>query len=314
MKLRYLGKTGMQVSLVGLGCNNFTGRIDAQASKKVIHKALDLGITFFDTADKYGVDAGSETVIGDSLGDRRKDVVLATKWGLPIGSDMTRRGSSRRYIMSAVEDSLKRLKTDWIDLYQAHVLDPATPVEETLRALDDLIHQGKVRYIGCSSFPSWRVVEALWTSKHLGLNPFVSCQDHYNLITRDIERDLLPAAQQYGMGLLPYYPLANGALSGKYKRNASMPDGARMTNDKAIAARFLTDASWAKLEQLDKFCSERNRSMLELAFSWLAAKPFVSSIIAGATKPEQLEMNARAIEWELSPDDLAKLDQITLQG
>jgi len=210
VKLRKLGNSGLQVSVIGLGCNNFSWHIDLEASRKVIDKAIDLGITLFDTADVYGQRGGSETCLGRILGDRRKDIVLATKCGLPMDDAGVLKGASRRYIMSAVEACLTRLKTDWIDLFQIHVYDPLTPIEETLRALDDLVRQGKVRYIGCSSFPSWRVVEAQWTSKHLGLNSFVSCQDHYNLLYRDIERELVPAAQAYGMGLLPYFPLASG--------------------------------------------------------------------------------------------------------
>jgi aryl-alcohol dehydrogenase-like predicted oxidoreductase len=311
VKLRKLGNSGLQVSVIGLGCNNFSWHIDLEASRKVIDKAIDLGITLFDTADVYGQRGGSETVMGQILGDRRKDIVLATKCGLPMDDAGVLKGASRRYIMSAVEASLTRLKTDWIDLYQIHVYDPLTPIEETLRALDDLVRQGKVRYIGCSSFPSWRVVESQWTSKHLGFNAFVSCQDHYNLLYRDIERELLPAAQAYGMGLLPYFPLASGALTGKYKRNAPMPEGARLTNVKRLADTYLGDAQWNKIEALEKFCAERNHSMVELAFSWLAARPQVSSIIAGATRPEQLEMNVKAADWALTPEDLAEIDRIT---
>ncbi|HSC70609.1 MAG TPA: aldo/keto reductase, partial [Candidatus Methylomirabilis sp.] len=195
MKQRTLGRCGLQVSLVGLGCNNFGGRIDLEASRKVIHKALDLGVTLFDTADIYGERGGSETILGQVLGDRRKDVVLATKFGMPMDDAGFLKGASRRYVLSAVESSLRRLKTDWIDLYQLHTPDPLTPIEETLRSLEDLIRQGKVRYIGCSNLPAWQVVDALWTARHLGVSAFVSCQDEYSLLVRDPERELLPAME-----------------------------------------------------------------------------------------------------------------------
>src|SRR5579885_2870076 len=231
MKLRNLGNSGLLVSLVGLGCNNFGGRIGPEPSRKVIDRAIELGITLFDTADIYGEKGGSETILGDVLGKRRKDIVLATKFGMPMDSSGILKGGSRRYIVSAVEASLSRLKTDWIDLYQIHQPDPLTPIEETLRALDDLIHQGKVRYIGCSNLTAWQVVDAQWTSKTLGLNSFISCQDEYSLLVRDIERELLPAMQAHRLGLLPYFPLASGLLSGKYKRN-HLPEDARLTKSK----------------------------------------------------------------------------------
>jgi aryl-alcohol dehydrogenase-like predicted oxidoreductase len=203
MKERNLGKSGLRVSLVGLGCNNFGGRIDLEATRKVVHKAFDCGITFFDTADTYGERGGSETCLGQILGDRRKDIVLATKFGMPMDDAGRMKGASRRYIMSAVEASLKRLNTDWIDLYQLHQYDPLTPIEETLRALDDLVHQGKVRHIGCSNLPSWRVVEAQWTARVEHLGAFICCQDEYSLLVREIEKDLLPAMEAYGMSLCP---------------------------------------------------------------------------------------------------------------
>jgi len=311
MKQRTLGKSGLQVSLVGLGCNNFGGRIDLEASRKVVHKALDLGITLFDTADFYGERGGSETVLGQVLGDRRKDIVLATKFGMPMDDAGILKGASRRYMLSAVEASLRRLKTDWIDLYQLHTPDPLTPIEETLRALEDLIRQGKVRYLGCSNLPAWQVVEALWTARHLGVNAFVSCQDEYSLLVRDPERELLPAMEAYGLGLLPYFPLACGLLSGKYKRNTPMPEGARLTTTQRFADRYLTDANWQTLERLEGYCATRGRSVLELALSWLAARPPVCSVIAGATRPEQVEQNVKAIDWVLTPDDMAEIDRLT---
>lgn len=308
MKRRTLGRSGLQVSMIGLGCNNFGGRIDLEASRKVVHKALDLGITLFDTADFYGNCGGSETCLGQILGDRRKDIVLATKFGYQMDKAGTMKGASRRYIMSAVEASLQRLKTDWIDLYQLHVPDPLTPIEETLRALDDLVRQGKVRYIGCSNLVAWRVVEAQWTARQLGINSFVCCQDEYSLLVRGIERDLLPAMDCYGLGLLPYFPLASGLLTGKYRRNEPLPEGARLTNWKNLADRFINDTNWQIVERLENFCARRGHSLLELAFSWLVAKPIVLSVIAGATKPEQVEQNVQAGAWVLTQEDLEEID------
>jgi len=311
---RNLGKSGLRVSLVGLGCNNFGGRIDLEASRKVVHKALDLGITLLDTADIYGDRGGSEDVLGQILGDRRKDIVLATKFAMPMDDAETLKGASRRYIMRAVEASLRRLRTDWIDLYQLHRPDPLTPIEETLRALDDLIHQGKVRYVGCSNLPAWQVVEAQWTARSGGLTPFISCQDEYSLVVRDIERELMPAMQAYGLGLLPFFPLASGLLTGKYQRNKPMPEGARLTNTQRLADRYLTEANWTIVERLQDFCAKRGHSLLELAFSWLAARPAVASVIAGATKPEQVEQNVAAVGWTLTADDLAEIDRLSKPG
>ena len=311
MELRNLGRSGLSVSLVGLGCNNFGGRIDLEASREVVHKALDLGVTLLDTADTYGNFGGSETCLGEILGARRKDVVLATKFGMPMNAEGTIKGASRRYIMSEVEASLKRLKTDWIDLYQLHQPDPLTPIEETLRTLDDLVHQGKVRYIGCSNLPAWQVVEAHWTARDLGLNAFVSAQDEYSLVVRDVDRELIPALQAYDMGLLPFFPLASGLLTGKYRRNAPLPAGTRLANAPRMVDRFLTQTNWQIAERLQDFAATRGHSLLELAFSWLAARPQVASVIAGATKPEQLEENVKAVGWTLSAEDIAEIDRIT---
>jgi aryl-alcohol dehydrogenase-like predicted oxidoreductase len=311
MKMRNLGKSGLQVSLVGLGCNNFGGRLDLAATRKVVHRALDLGITLFDTADIYGERGRSEEYLGESLGDRRKDIVLATKFAMAMDDAGTRKGASRRYILSAVEASLKRLKTDWIDLYQLHQPDPLTPIEETLRTLDDLIRHGKVRYIGCSNLPAWQVVEALWTAEHAMLYSFVSCQDEYSLVVREPERELIPAMQRFGLGLLPYFPLASGLLTGKYQRNAPMPEGARLTGTKRLADRYLTEANWRIVERLEEFCVRRGRTLLELAFSWLAGRPMVASVIAGATRPEQVEANVRAVEWNLTAEDVAEIERLS---
>lgn len=311
MEQRTLGKSGLKVTAVGLGCNNFGGRIDFEASRKVIHKALDLGITLFDTADVYGNYGGSEEILGQCLGDRRKDIVLATKFGQEMDKAETLKGASRRYIMSAVEASLKRLKTDWIDLYQVHCPDPSTPIEETLRALDDLVRQGKVRYIGCSKFAAWQVVESQWVSRHHNLNAFVSCQDEYSLLRRGLETSLQPAMRAYGLGLIPYSPLAGGFLTGKYKKNAPLPEGARITKNKRAAERWLNDTNWTIVERLDNFSQQRGHSLLELAFSWLASRPPVASVIAGATKPEQLELNVRAVDWTLTAGDMEVIDGLT---
>src|SRR4051794_10676971 len=311
MQIRNLGGSGLRVSAVGLGCNNFGQRTDLETSRKVIHKAIDLGITLFDTADIYAGMGGSETVLGQVLGDRRKDIMLATKFSKPMSTDGTKQGASRRYIMSAVEASLKRLNTDYIDLYQQHDYDPLTPIEETLRALDDLIRQGKVRYIGNSNFPAWRIAEAEFIARQLNVNPFVSCQDEYSLVVRDIEKDLLPAAQQYNLGLLPFFPLASGLLTGKYKRGAAAPEDTRFAKAPALRERYVTARNEDIVERLQIFAKERGHSMLELAFSWLASRPQVSSVIAGATRVEQVEQNVKAIDWALSAEEIAEIDGIT---
>jgi aryl-alcohol dehydrogenase-like predicted oxidoreductase len=300
-----LGQSGLKVSRVGLGCNNFGGRLDAEGSKAVIRKALDLGVTLFDTADVYGNRGGSETILGDYLGSEREKVVLATKFGWEMGP--SERGASRRYIYKAVQASLKRLKTDHIDLYQLHKPDPETPLEETLRTLNDLIRQGAVRYIGCSNMPAWQVVEAQWVAKSLGIEGFISCQDEYSLLERKVEAELLPAMRAHGLGLLPYFPLASGLLTGKYKRGAPMPEGARLSKSQQLASDFLTERNWRIVEALDGYCQARGRTLLELAFSWLAANPTVSSVIAGATRPEQVEQNVAAVNWRLSPEELEEI-------
>jgi aryl-alcohol dehydrogenase-like predicted oxidoreductase len=310
MTLRTLGKSGLQVSLVGLGCNNFGVRTDPERSRKVIQKALDLGITLFDTADMYANRGGSETILGETLGARRKDIVLATKFGMPMDEAGTLKGASRRYIYAALEASLRRLKTDWIDLYYLHRPDPATPIEETLRTLEDLIRQGKVRYIACSNFAAWQVVEAAWTSRQLGTNGFIACQNEYSLLVRDAEKELVPAMEACGLSLVPYYPLAGGLLSGKYGRDAPRPEGARLSYLKPQADRFLTDANWQKVERLEAFCAARGHSLIELAFGWLAAHPIVASVIAGATRPEQVEQNVAACTWVLTPEEMAEVDRL----
>ncbi len=312
MELRNLGGSGLRVSTIGLGCNNFGGRIDLEAARKVIHKALDVGVTLFDTADAYGERGGSETCMGQVLGEARKRIVLATKFGLPMDDTGESEGGSRRYIFAAVEPSLRRLKTEWIDLYQLHRPDPRTPIEETLRALEDLSRAGKILYYSCSNLPAWQVVEAQWTAKTLNFAGFISCQDEYSVVVRDAERDLMPAMRAYGLGLLPYFPLASGLLTGKYRRNMPLPEEAGLTKTKRLADRYLTETNWAKSEKLIDFAEARGRTPLELAFSWRLARTPVASVIAGATKPEQIEQNAKAGAWKMTEDNLAEVDRITL--
>jgi aryl-alcohol dehydrogenase-like predicted oxidoreductase len=311
MELRNLGSSGLRVSAVGLGCNNLGGRLDGAASRVVVQAALSNGITLFDTADHYPLSAygKSEELLGDALGRHRADVVIATKVGLPMDNAGLKRGSSRRYIMSAVEESFRRLKTDWIDLYQLHVPDPLTPIEETVRALDDLVTQGKVRYTGCSNFAAWQVMDAVWTAKGLLRTPLVSCQSEYSLLARDIERELVPAMRAHGLGFLPYFPLASGVLSGKYLGGA-MPAGTRISNQARLKDRFLNAKNVAKAEALAKFAQARGRTLLDLAFAWLLARPTVASVIAGASNPEQVQQNVKAATWTLTSEELAEVDNI----
>ena len=311
MEQRNLGRSGLIVSAVGLGCNNFGGRIDMAATRAVVHKALDLGVTFFDTSDTYGECGGSEEYLGRALAGRRNDIVLATKFARPMDRDGRLQGASRRYIMSAVEASLRRLNTDHIDLYQQHIADPRTPIEETLRALDDLIRQGKIRYIASSTLSAWQVVEAQWTSIHFNLDRFVACQERYSLLERELDQELMPVLQSYGLGLIPFSPLANGLLTGKYQRNAAPPAGSRLAAMPQVAERYLTEANWQTVERLGAFCSARGRGLLALAISWLLHRPMVASVIAGATAPEQVAANVEAAGWALSREDMDEIDRIT---
>ena len=311
MEIRNLGRSGLRVSAIGLGCNNFGGRLDEAGSKAVMHAAFDAGITLFDTADVYGDRGGSEQLMGQVIGPMRHSMVLATKFCMPMDATGVLAGGSRRYIMKAVEASLTRLRTDYIDLYQMHRMDPRTPIEESLRALSDLVTQGKIRYFGCSNFTGWRMVEAQWTARTLGLPGFVSAQDEYSLVKREHEADLLPALREYGLGLLPYFPLASGLLTGKYRRNAPMPEGARLTKAPSSAERFLIERNWAISEKLSDYAEARGHTILELAVSWLLAQAPVSSVIAGATKVEQVAQNVAAGGWTLSAEELAEIDAIT---
>ena len=316
MELRNLGRSGLLVSAVGLGCNNFGWRIEVEPSRKVVHKALDVGITLLDTADVYGGNGESEDMLGQILGARRKDVVLATKFASGLGPLQGQRFGSRAYVMGAVEASLKRLRTDWIDLYQLHWPDPRTPMEETLRALDDLVHQGKVRYIGISNHTAWQIADAAWIAKHHNLNAFVSSQDEYSLLVRGVEKEMIPAMREFGLGLLPYFPLAAGLLTGKYKKGEKPGADTRFAsaNMGRLGQKYMTDANWPIVEGLEKLVAARGHTMLELAFSWLLANPTVSSVIAGATTPEQIEANAKAASWKIGAEDLAEIDKITAQA
>jgi aryl-alcohol dehydrogenase-like predicted oxidoreductase len=310
MVKRKLGSSTLEVSVVGLGGNNFGGRIDFEATSRVVHKAIEIGINLIDTADSYGNKGGSEEWLGQVLGEKRKQIVLATKFGLPMDRELG--GASRRYVMQAVEASLKRLRTDWIDLYQLHRPDPQTPIEETLRALDDLVRQGKVRFIGCSNLSAQQVADAQATARRHGLAQFVSSQDEYSLLVRDVERELVPTAKRLGLGLLPYFPLASGLLTGKYKRGAVLPPGSRLSKNARHAQRFASERNWRIVAELEAFAARRGHTLLELAFSWLLRDEVVASVIAGATDAQQVEQNVRAAGWKLSVDDLAQIDRITL--
>ena len=314
MPYRRLGNSGLAVSVVGLGCNSFGRRIDQAQAQSVVDAAIDCGITLFDTADIYGTPAGaSEEFLGAALrsNGRRADVVIATKFGGDMaganGADWDARGS-RRYIARAVEASLRRLGTDYIDLYQIHRPDPATPVAETLSALDDLVRAGKVRYLGSSNFSGWQVADAAWTARTDHLTPFISAQNEYSLIERSVESDLIPACQAYGVGLLPYFPLANGLLTGRYRRDA-IPSGSRLSQDRYTD--YLAKAPWSAIDALASFAQERGLSMVDVAIGGLAAKPTVGSVIAGATSPDQVRTNTAAAAWIPSIDDLATLDRLT---
>ena len=310
MEFNRLGSSGLHVSAVGLGCNNFGMRIDKEQTAEVVNKALDVGINFFDTADMYG-GTQSETFLGAALGERRKDVIVATKFVGPVGQGPLNRGASRRHMFDAVEASLRRLDTDFIDLYQIHFPDETTPIEETLRALDDLVRQGKIRYVGCSNFSGWQVVEAQWITRTNGLSPVISAQNEYNLLNRRVERELVGACNAYGVGVLPYFPLASGFLTGKYRKGEKPPEGTRIAAWGARGEQILTDRNFEILDGLEAFAKAREKSMLELAIGWLASQPHVPSVIAGATKPEQVEQNTAAAGWKLTSAELAEVDTIT---
>ena len=314
MELRRLGHSGLTVSVVGLGCNNLgregTASRTQEGADAVVHAALDAGITLFDVADTYGAEPGlSETMLGRALGSRRDEVVVATKFGMDVrganGPDFGARGS-RRYLTTAVEASLRRLGTDRIDLYQLHTPDPLTPVEETLDALDDLVRAGKVRYIGHSNLAGWQIADAEHTARARGGARFISSQSHYNLLDRRAELEVTPAAEHFGLGVLPYFPLASGLLTGKYS-SGSAPEGSRLTHSRQF---LLEEADLDQLRAFGDYARARDLTELEVAFSWLASRPAVTSVIAGATRPEQIAANAAAVSWVPTPDDEAELDEI----
>lgn len=307
MKMRRLGTSGLKVSEVGLGCNNFGMRIDAKQTQAVVDAAIDAGITFFDTADIYG-GTKSEEFLGKALGKRRQEITLATKFGMRIGDDPRRMGGSRRWIMRAVEDSLSRLGTDYIDLYQFHAPDADTPIDETLRALDDLVTQGKVRYIGNSNFAGWQIADADWIGA--GGTRFVSAQNLYSLLERKVEFEVLPACEHFGLGFLPFFPLASGLLSGKYKRGEKPPQDSRLAAWGSRGAAAMSDKNFDKVEALEAWARERGHTILELAFAWLLGHEVVSSVIAGATTPDQVKTNAATAAWHLTPEEVKEVGDL----
>jgi aryl-alcohol dehydrogenase-like predicted oxidoreductase len=310
VKHRKIGKSDLDVSVIGLGCNNFgfVANMGVEASRKVIDQAIDSGINFFDTSDSYGT---SEDILGEVLGERRKKIVLATKFGSKRNALGEKSGASRGYILAEAEESLRRLRTDYIDLYQIHYPDPNTPVEETLRALDDLVKSGKVRYIGCSNFSAGQLQEAESTAAKHSLRTFISSQDEYSLIVRDLEREQLPVIERYGLSELPYFPLASGLLTGKYRKGHAAPKGTRLGEKQTLADKYHSDANLEKVELLRRFADDHGHTLLELAFSWLLSHRAIASVIAGATKPEQVETNAKAGIWELRTDELMHVEEIT---
>jgi aryl-alcohol dehydrogenase-like predicted oxidoreductase len=312
MEFRRLGSSGLVVSVVGLGCNNLGMKLDMDGSREVVHAALDEGVTLFDTADSYGQ---SEERLGELLQGRRDDVIVATKFGSDSrrlgndnGEDWNARGS-RRYVRRAVENSLRRLRTDWIDLYQMHRPDELTPIEETLETLDDLVREGKVRYVGSSNFTGWQVAEAEWTARTRHLARFVSAQNEYSWLERGIEADLVPALEHYGIGLLPYFPLASGLLTGKYRRGEGAPEGSRISAWGRESV--LTDETFDVIEALEGFAKARDITLLDIAMGGLAHQPAVASVIAGATSADQVRTNVAAGNWSPGVQDLAELDDIT---
>jgi aryl-alcohol dehydrogenase-like predicted oxidoreductase len=312
---RRVGRSGLTVSAIGLGTNNLGMKLDDEASREVVHCALDEGITLFDTADVYG---RSEERLGQLLRGQRDNVIIATKFGSDVrrlgndnGDDWNARGA-RRYVRRAVESSLRRLQTDWIDLYQMHRPDPGTPIEETLSVLDDLVREGTVRYIGHSNFTGWQVAHAEWSARTRGFERFISAQNEYSLLRREVERDIIPALREYQIGMLPYYPLASGLLTGKYRRGQAAPSGSRIEAWGLQSA--LNDDAFDVVEGLEAYAAARGLSLLDVAIGGLAAQPAVASVIAGATSAEQVRANVRAIRWQPTDQDVAELDAVTKPG
>jgi aryl-alcohol dehydrogenase-like predicted oxidoreductase len=309
MEYRRLGKSGLKVSEMGLGTNGYGLDVDEKTAVSLVDHALELGINFIDTAEMYNK-GRSEEMVGKALKGKRSKVVLATKFGYPGTVGPADQRGSRGYLMKAVDLSLKRLDTDYIDLYYYHYPDPETPVEETLRAMDDLVHAGKVRYTGCSNFAAWQLCEALWTSRQYNLASFVVVQSRYNLIDRRIEAEVAPCCQANGVGVVPWGPLASGFLSGEYHRNEKISEGMRLAKPAPIYRDILTEANFDKLDKLEAFAREQNHTISELALAWLLSHPFLGSVIAGATNVEQLTRNMAALEWKLTAEDIARLDKI----
>ncbi len=313
MRYQPLGDSGLLVSAVGLGCNNFGGRLDVDATRAVVDAALDVGITLLDTADVYGAESGgSESALGEVLSGRRDQVVLATKFGhqgydVGYGSAAGAKGG-RNYVRRAIEKSLRRLQTDYVDLYQLHTPDPVTPIEETLAALHELIVEGKVRYLGSSNFAAWQVAEADHVAAEIGATRFVSAQNLWSLLERGAEQELLPAAERYGVGLLPYSPLANGLLTGKVKRGEGPAEGTRLASERAQG--YVTDAKLDSVESITAWAAQRGHSLLEAAVSGLLAHPATGSVIAGATTADQVRANAAAGDWVLSDEEIAELQSL----
>ncbi|MCH2657315.1 MAG: aldo/keto reductase [Dehalococcoidia bacterium] len=309
MEMRHLGNSGLEVSVIGLGCNNFGRRLDEKQTATVVSAAVDAGITLFDTADLYGENGTSETYLGKALKGHRDQVVIATKFGGPMGQLPMQKGGSRQHIFQAVEDSLRRLNTDYIDLYQMHFPDLNTPLEETMRALDDLVRQGKVRYLGHSNFSGWMIAHAHHIAVRDALTPFISAQNHYHLLNREVEPDVQPACTKFGLGILPYFPLASGLLTGKYRKGQVHPEGTRLSSG-PMAERILTDINIDKAESLFEWAEARGHTLLELAFSWLAQQPAVSSVIAGATNTDQISANVNAANWVLTSEELEEIEKL----
>ncbi len=312
MTYRPLGDSGLMVSAVGIGCNAFSRRVDLAGVGAILDAAQDVGVTLLDTADIYGdPPGGSEELMGQALQGRRDEFVLATKFGMDMrganGEDHGVRGS-RRYVRRAVEASLRRLRTDHIDLYQLHAPDPVTPVEETLSVLTDLVREGKIGYLGCSNFAGWQVADAEWTSRSAGLERFVSVQNRYSLLDRTIEDEVAPACEEYGLGILPFFPLEYGLLSGKYRRGQAAPDGSRATTGPSA---WLEAADWDRIEALEAYAAARDVEVLDVAIAGLAAQPAVGSVIAGVSSGEQVRRNAAALAWQPTAADLAELDDIS---
>jgi aryl-alcohol dehydrogenase-like predicted oxidoreductase len=314
MEYRNLGKSGLKVSAVGVGCNNFGSRADQTAATKVVDAALELGVNFFDTADIYGSGGLSEQYLGKALAGKRDRVVVATKFGGEMGPGPLDKGASRGYVMRAVEASLRRLDTSHIDLYQVHFPDPSTPLEETMSALDDLVHQGKVRYIGHSNFAGWQTSQCHYLADLRNLTPFISAQNQYNLLDRSIERELVPACQAFGLSVLPYFPLASGLLTGKYRKGQPLPPGTRITNNQQAQQRYFSERNWNIIEGLAQLAERKSLSMTDLAFGWFLSRPYIGSVIAGAMTAEQVRNNVKSAEAKLDAETLAEIDTITLAG